>query len=157
MRIRSLAQGKNILMLRFEPANFVSKIDILTTTPIVDLSMEDACQLSIILDCWHLHDCYYVEVNIPTSLAGILPELKHLSLSLTPLLQKAFVYQHFKCFLSKYVHLGFKVFIHYPAKLLVCCWLANYLVDKIYFGTCFGLHFFMHKLFGLIQLCLIDS
>ena len=35
MRIKSLAQGENILMLRFEPATFVSKIDILTTTPIV--------------------------------------------------------------------------------------------------------------------------
>ena len=28
MRIKSLAQGENILMLRFEPATFVSKIDI---------------------------------------------------------------------------------------------------------------------------------
>ena len=35
MRIKSLAQGENILMLRFEPTTFVSKIDILTTTPIV--------------------------------------------------------------------------------------------------------------------------
>ena len=35
MWIKSLAQGENILMLRFEPATFVSKIDILTTTPIV--------------------------------------------------------------------------------------------------------------------------
>ena len=35
MRIKSLAQGENISMLRFEPATFVSKIDILTTTPIV--------------------------------------------------------------------------------------------------------------------------
>ena len=35
MRIKSLAQGENILMLRFEPATIVSKIDILTTTPIV--------------------------------------------------------------------------------------------------------------------------
>ena len=35
MRIKSLAQGENILMLRFEPATFVSKNDILTTTPIV--------------------------------------------------------------------------------------------------------------------------
>ena len=35
MRIKSLAQGENILILRFEPATFVSKIDILTTTPIV--------------------------------------------------------------------------------------------------------------------------
>ena len=35
MRIKSLAQGENILMLRFEPATFVSKIDILITTPIV--------------------------------------------------------------------------------------------------------------------------
>ena len=35
MRIKSLAQEENILMLRFEPATFVSKIDILTTTPIV--------------------------------------------------------------------------------------------------------------------------
>ena len=38
MRIKSLAQGENILMLRFEPATFVSKIDILTTTPIVPYS-----------------------------------------------------------------------------------------------------------------------
>ena len=35
MRIKSLAQGENILMLRIEPSTFVSKIDILTTTPIV--------------------------------------------------------------------------------------------------------------------------
>ena len=37
MRIKSLAQGENILMLRIEPSTFVSKIDILTTTPIVRL------------------------------------------------------------------------------------------------------------------------
>ena len=35
MRIKSLAQGENILMLRIEPPTFVSKFDILTTTPIV--------------------------------------------------------------------------------------------------------------------------
>ena len=35
MRIKSLAQGENILMLGIEPSTFVSKIDILTTTPIV--------------------------------------------------------------------------------------------------------------------------
>ena len=35
MRIKSLAHGENILMLRFEPATFVSKINILSTTPIV--------------------------------------------------------------------------------------------------------------------------
>ena len=35
MRIKSLAQGENILILRIEPSTFVSKIDILTTTPIV--------------------------------------------------------------------------------------------------------------------------
>ena len=36
MRIKSLAQGENILMLGIEQSTFVSKIDILTTTPIVD-------------------------------------------------------------------------------------------------------------------------
>ena len=35
MLIKSLAQGENILMLRIEPSTFVSKVDILTTTPIV--------------------------------------------------------------------------------------------------------------------------
>ena len=35
MRIKSLAQGENILMLGIEPSTFVSKIDIQTTTPIV--------------------------------------------------------------------------------------------------------------------------
>ena len=35
MRIKSLAQGENILMLRIEPSTFVFKVDILTTTPIV--------------------------------------------------------------------------------------------------------------------------
>ena len=35
MRIKSLAQGEKILMLGIEPSTFVSKIDILTTTPIV--------------------------------------------------------------------------------------------------------------------------
>ena len=35
MQIKSLAQGENILMLGIEPSTFVSKIDILTTTPIV--------------------------------------------------------------------------------------------------------------------------
>ena len=35
MRIKSLAQGENILMLGIEPSTFVSKIEILTTTPIV--------------------------------------------------------------------------------------------------------------------------
>ena len=35
MRIKYLAQGENILMLGIEPSTFVSKIDILTTTPIV--------------------------------------------------------------------------------------------------------------------------
>ena len=34
MRIKSLAQGENILMLGIEPSTFVSKVDILTTTPI---------------------------------------------------------------------------------------------------------------------------
>ena len=34
-RIKSLAQGENILMLGIEPSTFVSQIDILTTTPIV--------------------------------------------------------------------------------------------------------------------------
>ena len=37
MRIKSLAQGENILMLGIEPSTFVSKIDILTTTPMVHL------------------------------------------------------------------------------------------------------------------------
>ena len=37
--LKSLAQGENILMLRFEPATFVSKIDILTTTPIVHIGL----------------------------------------------------------------------------------------------------------------------
>ena len=37
MRIKSLAQGENILMLGIEPSTFVSKIDILTTTPIVPI------------------------------------------------------------------------------------------------------------------------
>ena len=41
MRIKSLAQGEKILMLRFEPATFVSKIDILTTTPIVHNDDDD--------------------------------------------------------------------------------------------------------------------
>ena len=35
MRIKSLAQGENILMLGIKPSTFVSKVDILTTTPIV--------------------------------------------------------------------------------------------------------------------------
>ena len=35
MRIKSLAHGENILMLGIEPSTFASKIDILTTTPIV--------------------------------------------------------------------------------------------------------------------------
>ena len=35
MRIKSLAQGENILMLGIEPSTFVSKIEVLTTTPIV--------------------------------------------------------------------------------------------------------------------------
>ena len=35
MRIKYLAQGEDILMLGIEPSTFVSKIDILTTTPIV--------------------------------------------------------------------------------------------------------------------------
>ena len=37
MRIKSLAQGENILMLGIEPSTFVSKVDILTTTPIVHI------------------------------------------------------------------------------------------------------------------------
>ena len=40
-RIKSLAQGGNILMLRIEPSTFVSKVDILTTTPIVHRLMAD--------------------------------------------------------------------------------------------------------------------
>ena len=48
MQIKSLAQGENILMLRFEPATFVSKIDILTTTPIVhNHSFADDLQLQM--------------------------------------------------------------------------------------------------------------
>ena len=37
MRIKSLAQGENILMLGFEPSTSVSKIDILTTRPICSI------------------------------------------------------------------------------------------------------------------------
>ena len=37
MRIKSLAQGENILMLEIEPSTFVSKIVILTTTLIVHI------------------------------------------------------------------------------------------------------------------------
>ena len=37
MQIKSLAQGENILMLGIVPSIFVSKIDILTTTPIVHI------------------------------------------------------------------------------------------------------------------------
>ena len=37
MRIKSLAQGENILMLGIEPSTFVSKVDILTTTPIAHI------------------------------------------------------------------------------------------------------------------------
>ena len=40
MQIKSLAQGENILMLRFEPATFESKIDIPTTSPIVHLQLQ---------------------------------------------------------------------------------------------------------------------
>ena len=57
MRIKSLAQGENILMLRIEPSTFVSKVDILTTTPIVHnqsvfsfhvfLSSADSCSLLV--------------------------------------------------------------------------------------------------------------
>ena len=41
MQIKSLAQGENILMLGIEPSTFVSKIDILTTTPIVHINVYD--------------------------------------------------------------------------------------------------------------------
>ena len=41
MRIKSLAQGENILMLGIEPSTFVSKIDILTATPIVHEAVND--------------------------------------------------------------------------------------------------------------------
>ena len=52
MQIKYLAQGENILMLRFEPATFVSKIYILTTTSIVQLF------------CFNLSsDCYEVSVE----------------------------------------------------------------------------------------------
>ena len=47
MRIKSLAQGENILMLRFEPATFVSKIDILTTTPIVPMNIGKGWDMNI--------------------------------------------------------------------------------------------------------------
>ena len=47
MRIKSLAQGENILMLRFEPATFASKIDILTTTPIVHFTLLHSMQSCI--------------------------------------------------------------------------------------------------------------
>ena len=41
MRIKTLAQGENILMLGFEPSTFVSKIDILTTTDYFHVSIVD--------------------------------------------------------------------------------------------------------------------
>ena len=41
MRIKSLAQGENIFTLGFELSTFVSKVDILTTTPIVHIYVYD--------------------------------------------------------------------------------------------------------------------
>ena len=63
MQIKSLAQGENILMLRFEPATFVSKIDILTTTPIVHNSHDSKTELMLVTSkrSKHLH-------NLPTSI-----------------------------------------------------------------------------------------
>ena len=49
MRIKSLAQGKNILMLGFEPSIYVSKIDILTSRPI----WFDFCLLMSSIYCSH--------------------------------------------------------------------------------------------------------
>ena len=46
MRIKSLAQGENILMLRIEPSTFVSKIDIVTTTPIVHNNSSNISNIS---------------------------------------------------------------------------------------------------------------
>ena len=51
MRIKSLAQGENILMLRFEPTTFVSQIDILTTTPIVHTkNISFLCENNLLLN-----------------------------------------------------------------------------------------------------------
>ena len=61
MRIKSLAQGENILMLRFEPATIVSKIDILTTTPIVHNDSKTELMLVTYKRSKHLH-------NLPTSI-----------------------------------------------------------------------------------------
>ena len=47
MRIKSLAQGENILMLRIEPSTFVSKVDILTTTPIVHKMQQSKFELPV--------------------------------------------------------------------------------------------------------------
>ena len=46
MRIKSLAQGENIFMLGIEPSTFVSKVDILTTTPIVHKSLACAKEMA---------------------------------------------------------------------------------------------------------------
>ena len=48
MRIKSLAQGENILMLGIEPSTFVYKIDILTTTPIVHID-NDTLRIGVAL------------------------------------------------------------------------------------------------------------
>ena len=71
MRIKSLAQGENILMLRFEPATFVSKIDILTTTPIVQLFRRQCvvCHLSSRrksgLSCIKCHNYFHLSCIKP--------------------------------------------------------------------------------------------
>ena len=56
MRIKSLAQGENILMLGFEPSTFVSKIDILTTTPIVHLFLRIGVTKADLKHCWKIQD-----------------------------------------------------------------------------------------------------
>ena len=52
MRIKSLAEGENILMLGIEPSTFESKVDILNTTPIV--------QLPIVIEAGALWRCLVI-------------------------------------------------------------------------------------------------
>ena len=76
MRIKSLAQGNNILMLEFEPSTSASKIDILTTRPICTMVVIDVlikmAGLSVLGEM-----SYVVDFVLMSEVTGILDKFRN--------------------------------------------------------------------------------
>ena len=99
MRMKSLAQGENILMLGIEPSKFVSKVDILTTTPIVHNMYHITICIIIrdnatydglrVLDIYiYIYICIYKSLN-ETAIRGL-----HQWYDVVPLMKTAGVFEN---------------------------------------------------------------